>query len=410
MSGIESNKKPGTPVFDSNEAFLATLKSVDRKDDFLAYHKSQDFDSIDSLFHQRRNTTNKTQPNDLNSFQRYLSSIACHKSQDFDSDETLFHQTRNSTNTSQPNDPTTASAFNSMDRFLACLTSRDFDSTQIPSLHGDYLQSLDFPNNAIFNSRSWAYGVHSLSISDDLTLGGKMPLNGSAEASNVQDQPWASFLMEAMNRTPLEKTLQLPKLEAMNRTPLEKTLQLPKLQLPTVLPKIECIPSCNEAALQEVLAQPSTNTVTNKRRRVYKGRKVVPETKVYVESYNDEDVISGRGARTNKHSGNRYYLELVEKRKPAYRQASDKDKRDIVTELIKRIHARNGRFLEMEPAPTESWYVSHEKRTYIKVSQALRDRNDEESRAAKRAKYPKSAQPRKAKKAIAYDSVNRTAV
>lgn len=280
-------------------------------------------------------------------------------------------------------DPT-APVFNSMDDFLASLKSQDFDSSQIPSSR-DLLQSLDFPNNAIFNSRSWAYGVHSLPSADDL-LAGKMPLNGS---SNVQDQPWGFLFMNGFSKNPVPKTLQLPRLQP---------------ALPT-----ECIPSGNEAALQEV-AQPPTTT-PNKRRRVYKARRVVPETKVYVDNYKDKDVLSGRGARTNKHSGNRFYLELVEDRKPGYRQASDKDKRDIVDELIKTIHGRNGQFLEMEQA-TKRWYVSHEKMAYTKVSQALRDQNDEESRAAKRARYSKSAQPQNAKKAKAspYASVKSTAV
>jgi hypothetical protein len=189
----------------------------------------------------------------------------------------------------------------------------------------DHIQSLDYRNNAIVKSSGWADGVQSWSIADD-SLVVNIPLDGS-EASN-------------------------PAL------PVEYTLQK--------------------------VAQPSSTTAS-KRRRLFKPRRVVPETKVYVEAYKDEDVISGRGTRANNHTGNRFYRGLVEEGKKDYRQSSKKDKRDIVDKIIKTIHGRNGQFLEME-LETKRWYLSHEKMAYTKVAQALRDQNDEESRAAKRAK------------------------
>jgi hypothetical protein len=350
MSGIESNKMPPSPVLDSIDYSLSSLKSVDRNNDFLSCRKSQDFDSTEALFHQTRNTTNTTHPNDLTSFQRYLWSMACRKSQDFDSHETLGHQTRNTTKKTHPND------FKSFPYFLssiACRKSQDFDSTEIPSSR-DHIQSLHYPNGAIGHISRSADSVHSLSIADD-SLVVKIPLDGS-EASNVQD-------------------------ELVTNNPAPKTLQLPSF-LPARPVQVIC--SFSEAALQKV-AQPSTTTA-NKGRRVYKPRRVVPDVKVYVEAYKDEDVISGRSTRTNTHSGNCSYRDLVKEESKDYRQSSDKDKRGIVAKIIKTIHGRNGLFLKME-RETKRWYLSHEKVAYTKVAQALRDHNHEEPRAVKRAKH-----------------------
>ena len=133
----------------------------------------------------------------------------------------------------------------------------------------------------------------------------------------------------------------------------------------------------------------------NKRKRPGKSRKVVPTNKVFVDKYNDADTLCGRGARTNKHPGNKVYLKLVEDMKPVYRSADDSDKRSIIFGILNSIKDQGGRFLELDKE-TQRWYVIHEKTAYTKVGQALRDNNDEASRAAKRAKYgPGKKQPQK---------------
>ena len=154
------------------------------------------------------------------------------------------------------------------------------------------------------------------------------------------------------------------------------------LDLPQLLnPMYNVAPSKTKA-----VANTKANNI-QKRKRVYKSRRVVPEHKEYVDEYQELDVLCGRGARSNKHPGNQRYLELVEVHKAFYRQAgSEKEKRAIALNVLTTIREQGVRILEQE-ASTQRWYLAHEKTAYVKVSQALRDTNDEASRAAKRAKY-----------------------
>jgi hypothetical protein len=134
--------------------------------------------------------------------------------------------------------------------------------------------------------------------------------------------------------------------------------------------------------------------------RVYKPRKVVPQHKDYVNEYTEFDVLCQRGARSNNHAGNQYYLRLVDDQRPLYRQPQQaitstgaRTKTSIVLDVIRAIHDRGGRFLE-EDKKTKCWFVAPSKNISNKVAQALRGlHNDNVSRAAKRAKY---AKPRKA--------------
>jgi hypothetical protein len=324
------------PAHDSIDDFLSTLKSVDCKGGSLACHKSQHFYTTEVLFRQTGNTTNKTQPNDFNSpsFQSYLASMQNIKSQDLDS------QTRNTTNKTQQND---INRLPHIWPYMACLNIQDFDSTGIRSSRNHSL-SLDYPTMQFFPAADGPTVSNPCLLDDKLV--GKIPLDGS----DVQDQ-------------------------LITRNPASKNLQLPKLQ--QALP-VECNPSCSKAALQKV-AEPSTTTL-NKRRRDYKPRRVVPETKDYVKACKDKDVISGKGTGFYNHPGNRFCNDLVKTRLFDYLQASDTGKSDIVNEIIKTIQERDGQFLEKE-LETGSLYVSPKENAKTKVSQAFRDQ------AAKRAKY-----------------------
>jgi len=109
---------------------------------------------------------------------------------------------------------------------------------------------------------------------------------------------------------------------------------------------------------------------------------------VYVNDPTDLDVLLGRGARSNRHAGNKRYLQLVLNMKALYRsKPGKKHKTKISKELIDKIHQYGGRFLQKEKGKAGKWYVVHDKVARKKASQALREDNTIENRKARREKY-----------------------
>jgi hypothetical protein len=142
----------------------------------------------------------------------------------------------------------------------------------------------------------------------------------------------------------------------------------------------------------------------------------------------NNDVLLGRGGRTNHHVGNATYRKYKEELQERYLTATKDEKTDIANELVEMIHSRNGRFLkEYDPTKPSAftltlnqtadiernrkaklstkkkgnnnddedddqsivdyWYEVDLKAARTKASQALRELNTPEIRAAKRAKY-----------------------
>lgn len=109
--------------------------------------------------------------------------------------------------------------------------------------------------------------------------------------------------------------------------------------------------------------------------------------RVYFEPA-DEDVLMGRGGRSNHHPGNQHYLQEKELLQASYKAASKVEKTVIAQELVNRVHAWGGRFLELD-AVAGRWFQASPERARKKCSQALREVNTPEVRAAKRARYAK---------------------
>jgi hypothetical protein len=124
------------------------------------------------------------------------------------------------------------------------------------------------------------------------------------------------------------------------------------------------------AAVQKQLQQEEC-TVPKKRRS---RPKYTPAAKVYVDEPTDFDVLYGRGASTNRHPGNRWYIEKVQQYRPRYLEVSKNDKAAVAFQLICEVQARNGRFLQKD---SNGWYVAHVKAAIEKVSAALRERRDD---------------------------------
>jgi hypothetical protein len=87
----------------------------------------------------------------------------------------------------------------------------------------------------------------------------------------------------------------------------------------------------------------------------------------------DQDVLLGRGGLTNRHPGNRRYLEQKRRLQPMYFRADKKwQKTEIARELVDWVYIENGRFKEKDEL-TGKWKEVSLQRAREKASQALRE-------------------------------------
>ena len=89
----------------------------------------------------------------------------------------------------------------------------------------------------------------------------------------------------------------------------------------------------------------------------------------------DNDVLYGRGGRNNVHTGNKQFLDEVEKYYAAYNIAADSSQKyDITLDIVKRWRAQDppGRFLMLDEE-TKLWYDVGDQKARSKTSQAMRD-------------------------------------
>ena len=259
--------------------------------------------------------------------------------------------------------------FDSVEHILANLQSTEFDS----------LDNGKSRFSGLLGSRSWAYlpgcsisAFNSLQSFPSLTL------------TDAQISMAALGLPEYTPQKPIES----------DKKSWEDIFMRQLMQGPTTLPELHR--SSDAVGTTETDNEDQTSTASTvapknsgKKKRNYKGRKIVPTNKTYVDGYKEADILCGRGGRTNHHPGNQVYLKLVEENKPTYRGTDGAGKRKVVLGMLETIREQGGRFLELD-RETGRWYIVHEKTAYNKCGQALRDNNDEASRAAKRAKYAPS--------------------
>merc|ERR1711907_764283 len=108
--------------------------------------------------------------------------------------------------------------------------------------------------------------------------------------------------------------------------------------------------------------------------------------RIYVENPSDNDVLFGRGGRSNHHPGNARYRTEVERLSTTYKSTTSKPERLQMTKaLAATIRASGGRFLQKE---RNVWYVvDNEEVVLKKVHQALRENRDPAKRKAKRKRF-----------------------
>jgi len=94
----------------------------------------------------------------------------------------------------------------------------------------------------------------------------------------------------------------------------------------------------------------------------------------WVIYYNDNDVLSGRGGRTNGHPGNISFREIVKEKKEEYIKARKRHKPLIAREIVDNIRQKQppGRFLKKDKI-TSFWKDIGNKKAVEKTSQALRE-------------------------------------
>lgn len=135
-------------------------------------------------------------------------------------------------------------------------------------------------------------------------------------------------------------------------------------------------------------AEDTRSSQTAKKKRKRKPRKkVVPDVKAYVEP-TENDVLLGRGGRSNHHPGNKRYREEVKNLRSWYVSIGEnKDEKTALSQcLVDFVHNYQGRFLEKDKS---GWYEVPNIVARRKASQALREDDDPDKRAAKRARFLK---------------------
>jgi hypothetical protein len=95
-----------------------------------------------------------------------------------------------------------------------------------------------------------------------------------------------------------------------------------------------------------------------------------------VTTFNDYDVLSGRGGGTNVHPGNRNFRDLINLHRRAYLKARKNDKPAISRAIVRSIRENNGKFLRKDEA-SGMWFEIGDDAAREKTSQALRQRAPE---------------------------------
>jgi len=93
-----------------------------------------------------------------------------------------------------------------------------------------------------------------------------------------------------------------------------------------------------------------------------------------IKEPSSNDVLSGRGGRSNHHAGNVHFRKVVNKIRPIYIRSNKREKPHISYQVVEEIRGLDptGRFLQ-EEKKSGLWYEIGDKRAREKASQALRD-------------------------------------
>ena len=98
-----------------------------------------------------------------------------------------------------------------------------------------------------------------------------------------------------------------------------------------------------------------------------------PAGRIYVDKVRQEDVMCGRGGRSNHHSGNKRYRQVISDLKMMYRKTEDKTtKTDLSRAIVEHVCHYGGRFIRLDKK-VGRYYILSMADARKKTSQALRD-------------------------------------
>jgi len=92
----------------------------------------------------------------------------------------------------------------------------------------------------------------------------------------------------------------------------------------------------------------------------------------YDSEIREQDVLFGRGSRTNSHDGNIFFRSLVSSARLRYAATERRYKSSIAIMIVFDVKRRNGRFLKKDEK-TGRWVEVCDKKARIKTSHALRE-------------------------------------
>jgi len=96
--------------------------------------------------------------------------------------------------------------------------------------------------------------------------------------------------------------------------------------------------------------------------------------RIYIDTLLDNDILCGRGGKSNHHPGNKRYRKVVRDFKQIYRAASQKaHKTDLSRAIVQHCVQQGGRFVKQEG---NRYYVLTQAEARKKTSQALRETKD----------------------------------
>ena len=141
-------------------------------------------------------------------------------------------------------------------------------------------------------------------------------------------------------------------------------------------------PASTTATSTSTIHLPSAATEKKKRIRVPQSYQ-----KVYCE-VQENDVLLGRGGRSNAHNGNRVYRQRILEYQAAYKQLDVLGKKRMSENIVEWVKSRGGRFLAYEKTPQgiASYYVATDEEARQKVCQGLREDHTPLGRAQKKAR------------------------
>jgi hypothetical protein len=100
---------------------------------------------------------------------------------------------------------------------------------------------------------------------------------------------------------------------------------------------------------------------------------VGPEPLVFVDDVKDNDILCGRGGKSNHHPGNKKYRLVVSRMKMNYRRMGSKMlKTDLSRAIVEHVYGYGGRFLKYDK-DTSRYAVLSSAEARKKTSQALRE-------------------------------------